>query len=186
MFVAQGHPPTQHLAAGPTNPNSAFVCARESCANPTADGVRFSPSMRAATIILIRRANPRVLHVRNRMRRPIVCSINTHGTRHANKKNKKQTPIDFNPHSHLPLFEISTRLASAAPVSWPTMVTRVGSPPNAAMLSRVHCSAATMSSSPRLPPEPGASEARVFRKPANGSARARIRLKRELPVSVSV
>lgn len=64
-----------------------------------------------------------------------------------------------------PAFDIRTKLAKAAPVSCPTIVTLVGSPPNAGMLSRVHFSAAIMSIKPKFPPEPGDGEARVFRKP---------------------
>lgn len=66
-----------------------------------------------------------------------------------------------------PAFDISTKLANAAPVSCPTIVTRDGSPPNATILSRVQCKAANISISPKLPPEPGKLEARVFIKPAS-------------------
>lgn len=63
------------------------------------------------------------------------------------------------------------RLASAAPVSWPTIVTRLGSPPNAAIFSLVHRSAVIMSSTPRLP---GGLLERVFRKPAEGQTECRL------------
>lgn len=73
-------------------------------------------------------------------------------------------------HSPLASLEISIRLASAAPVSWPTIVTRLGSPPNAAMFSLVHRSAAIMSSTPRLP---GGLVERVFRNPKSVEAEGR-------------
>ena len=41
-------------------------------------------------------------------------------------------------------------LTFPAPPDWPKIVTLFGSPPNAAMLSRTHSSAATMSSMPTL------------------------------------
>lgn len=66
-----------------------------------------------------------------------------------------------------PALDINTKLANAAPVSCPTIVTLDGSPPNAAILSRVQCKAANISISPRLPPEPGKLEARVLIKPAS-------------------
>lgn len=67
-----------------------------------------------------------------------------------------------NPHVPLASLEMRIRLARAAPVSWPTIVTRLGSPPNAAIFSLVHCRAAIMSNTPRFP---GGLLERVFRKP---------------------
>ena len=41
------------------------------------------------------------------------------------------------------------------PADWPASVTRSGSPPNAAMFSRTHSSAATQSRTPRFAGAPG-------------------------------
>lgn len=53
----------------------------------------------------------------------------------------------------LELGDTNSRLTKAAPVSWPSNVTRLGSPPNAAMLVLIQRRAAAMSLIPRLPPE---------------------------------
>lgn len=70
----------------------------------------------------------------------------------------------FISNQYVPLdsLEIRIRLARAAPVSCPTIVTRLGSPPNAAIFSLVHCRAEIMSKTPRFP---GGLLERVFRKP---------------------
>lgn len=62
-------------------------------------------------------------------------------------------------------------MANAAPVSCPTIVTRLGSPPNGEILSFVHCKAAIISIRPKFPPDPGEFEARVFINPLRETKR---------------
>lgn len=46
--------------------------------------------------------------------------------------------------------DTKSRFTSAAPVSWPSSVMRVGSPPNDPMFTLIHCKEAAMSLIPRL------------------------------------